>query len=352
MYLSSNYKNPQIDEADFSIERNLGWNTVFSVSYMGAFGHFLPQYTDDNICSSTSATVTDCSAGIKTITYAVAKGGPLTSPTYTTTLFNHRPNANYNQMIDIFGVSSNYNALVVAFNHRLSHSVQFNANYTWSHALDYNPTASTTLTASSGYNMLAPNNVGLEYANSNNNVPNRFVFNMVLQAPWHVKGPMGYLANGWQMAPIFQAQTGLDYSREASGTAPGAASGGGGFNGSNGSYNSPSFLMEARNTFTMPGTQNLDLRLSKTIPIKEKVNLELLGEAFNLFNHFNATGVNFTAYSVTTSGTIADTTGATQNCSSATPCLGYNTAFGTITSANSNFIFSTRQIQIGLKLKF
>jgi len=33
-------------------------------------------------------------------------------------------------------------------------------------------------------------------------------------------------------------------------------------------------------------------------------------------------------------------------------CLNANTAFGTITSANSNFIFSTRQIQIGLRLKF
>ena len=141
MYLSPNYKNPQIDEADFSIERNVGWNTVVSLSYMGAFGHFLPQYTDDNLCSSTSSTVTDCNAGIKTITYAIAKGGTLQNPTFSTTLFNHRPNANFNQMIDIFGVNSNYNALVVAVNHRFSHSVQFNANYTWSHALDQNPTA-------------------------------------------------------------------------------------------------------------------------------------------------------------------------------------------------------------------
>ena len=102
----------------------------------------------------------------------------------------------------------------------------------------------------------------------------------------------------------------------------------------------------------MPGTQNLDLRLSKNIPIKEKFQLELLVEAFNLFNHFNATGVNSTSYSVTTSGTITDTAGTTQSCSSSTPCLGANSAFGTITSANSNFIFSTRQIQIGLRLKF
>ena len=38
--------------------------------------------------SSISATATDCSAGIKTITYFVGKGGPVGSPTFSTTLFN------------------------------------------------------------------------------------------------------------------------------------------------------------------------------------------------------------------------------------------------------------------------
>ena len=349
LYLNPSFKNPQVDEVDLSVERDIGWNSVVSVSYMGAFGHFLPQFTDDNVCSSTSATATDCAAGIKTLTYFVGKGGPIGSPTYTTTLFNHRPNANYNQLIDEFGVNSNYNALVVAFNHRFSHNVQFNANYTWSHALDYNPSANTTVTASSGYTMFAPNHLAAEYGNSNNNVPNRFVFNMVLTAPWHVKGPLGYLANGWQLAPILQMQSGLDYLAGTSGTAPGSAPSGGGINGSDGTFRIDAV---GRNIFTMPSTENLDLRMSKEIPIKEKVKLELLGEAFNLFNHFNATGVNSTAYSLSTSGTITDTTGATQTCTSAKPCLGYNTAFGTITSANSNFIFSTRQIQIGLRLKF
>ncbi|HLY59461.1 MAG TPA: TonB-dependent receptor [Terriglobia bacterium] len=347
LFLNSHFNKPQIDEIDFSVERDVGWNTVASVSYLGAFGHFLPQYTDDNICSSTSATVTDCSAGAKTITYAVARGGPLTGPSFATTLFNHRPNANFNQMIEIFGANSNYNALVLQVNHRLNRSIQFNANYTWSHALDQNPSAATTLTASSGYNMFAPNNIAGEYGNSNNNVPNRFVFNMVLNDPWHVKGPLGYLANGWQVSPIFQAQSGLDYSIGTSGTAPGSASSGGGVNGSDGA-----FRIGGRNGFIMPGTQNLDFRLSKAFPIKEKVNLEFLAEAFNLFNHFNATGVNSTAYSVTTSGTITGTSGASVACSAAAPCLNYNTAFGTITSANSNFIFSTRQIQVGLRLRF
>jgi hypothetical protein len=195
--------------------------------------------------------------------------------------------------------------------------------------------------------MFAPNNVGAEYGNSNNNVPNRFVYSMILNSPWHVNGPAGYLANGWELAPILQAQTGLDYSVGTSGTAPGSATSGGGINGSDGA-----FRIGGRNGFIMPGTLALDLRISKSFPIKERVKLELLGEAFNLINHFNATTVNSTGYSVTTSGTITDSTGTSQPCSSASPCLGYQTSFGSISGANSNFIFSTRQIQIGLRLKF
>jgi hypothetical protein len=344
IYFNPHYKNPQIDEVDLAVERNVGWNTVVSVSYIGSFGHFLPQLTDDNIAPGTNA----AGAG-STITYYVAGGGPIKVPTYTTSFFAYRPNSSYAQMIDIFGVNSNYNALVIQANHRLSNSVQFNANYTWSHALDYNPSASTLLTASSGFNMFAPNNIGDEYGNSSNNVPNRFVVSMILSSPWHAKGALRYLANGWQMSPIFQAQTGLDYGVGTSGSAPGILGNGGGINGSAGSFR---IDVPGRNIFRLPGVQNLDLRISKSFPITEKVSLDLLGESFNLFNHYNATGVNSTGYFVSKSGTITDTSGALQTCSNATPCLSSNTAFSSITSANSNFAYSTRQIQIGLKLKF
>jgi len=158
-----------------------------------------------------------------------------------------------------------------------------------------------------------------------------------------------YLANGWQMSPIFQAQTGLAYGVGTSGSAPGILGNGGGINGSDGSFR---IDIPGRNTFKEPSVQNLDLRLSKTFPITEKVNLELLGEAFNLFNHYNVTGVGTTGYIVSKSGTITDTAGATQNCSNATPCLSYSTSFTIPSSANSNFAYSTRQIQIGLRLKF
>jgi hypothetical protein len=356
VYYNSHYKNPQIDSADFLIERNVGWNTVLSAAYMGTWGHFLPQTTDDNIVQGTNsgtAAAPNCAGAGGTLTYLVAGGGPIHTPTYTTPFYACRPNPGYAQMIDIFGVSSNYNALIIQATHRLSNSVQFNANYTWGHSLGYDPSAITTITASSGFGMLEPNNVGAEYSNTPFNVPERVVVNMVLNSPWHVDGRLGYLANGWQMSPIFSAQNGLPYSVSVSGSAPGLLSNGGGLNGADGSFR----INPGLDTLAIPGTQNLDLRISKTIPIKEKVNLELMGEAFNLFNHYNATGVTSTAYTISKSGTIVDTNGATQTCGTGTgtsgpACLSYDTPFGSVTSANNNFAFSTRQIQIGLILKF
>jgi hypothetical protein len=344
MYFNPSFKNPQIDEVDLVLERNLGWNTVLGVSYMGSFGHFLPQYTDDNMRPGTNA----AGAG-STISYRVAGGGPLKDPTYSTVFYAYRPNSSYAQMLNIFGVNSNYNAMSIQVAHRMAKSVQFNAHFTWAHSLDFGASSATNLTASSGFNMFRPDNIGLEYGNSSVNVPRRFVFNMVLNSPWKMKGKLGYLTDGWQIAPIFTAQDGLPYSIGTSGNAPGRLTNGSGMNGSAGRFG---IDILGRNTFKMRGSQNLDVRVSKSFNFMEKAKLELMAEAFNLFNHFNTQSVSTTGYSVTTSGTITDTTGAVQSCSNSTPCLSYSTAFGTVTAANSTYAYWTRQIQIGARLKF
>jgi hypothetical protein len=344
IYYSPHMKPPQIDQVDFVVERNLGWNTVLALNYMGSFGHFLPQFTDDNIALGTNS-----SGASSTLTYYVSSGGPYHSPTYTTPFYAYRPNSNFTNMIDIFGTSTNYNGLVIQVNHRMSSSIQFSTSYTWSHGLDYGTPAATNYTATSGPELLEPNNIGAEYGNSNFNVPSRFIVSMIATSPWHVKGPLRYLADGWEIAPIFTAQDGLPFSESVSGNAPGSLTSGGGINGV---YTYGSERILSRNSFTQPALQDFDLRISKSFAIKEKVHLELLGEAFNLFNHFNAQGVNGTDYSISTSGTITDTTGALQTCTSTTPCLSANTAFGSVTAANSDFAYSTRQIQIGLRLKW
>lgn len=355
LYFNSHYKNPQVDEVDFSFEREIGWNTVFSLSYIGSFGHFLPQLTDDNIAQGTNA-----SGSNPILTYDVGGGGPITSQTLGVPFYAYRPNPNYTQMGDIFGVSSNYNALVIEAKHRMNHSIQFDANFTWAHALDYDTStiSSTSITATSGYNMLTPNNIGQEYANSNLDVPRRVVVYMVADSPWHMKSALKYLTDGWELSPIFEAQDGLPYNATVSGTAPcdftsnscpgnSLISSGGGYNGSDGVFRLP-----GRNSQRERPTQDIDIRMSKTFPIKERVHLMLFGEAFNLFNHYNVQTQNTEAYSVSTSGSITDTTGANQTCTKTVPCLSYFTGFNAVTAANNTYQTWTRQLQLGFRLDF
>ncbi len=47
-----------------------------------------------------------------------------------------------------------------------------------------------------------------------------------------------------------------------------------------------------RNAFTRPGFAEFDLRVSRKIPFRERANVEVIADAFNLFNRFNVSDVN------------------------------------------------------------
>jgi hypothetical protein len=82
----------------------------------------------------------------------------------------------------------------------------------------------------------------------------------------------------------------------------------------------------------------MDMRLSKRVRFGERYSAEVLGEAFNIFNHQNVTSVNNTGYFV--GGTAA------------APTLSFNAPFSSVTNSNSNFAYSPRQIQIGFRFFF
>jgi len=333
VYFDNGFQAPTVHEMDLTLERDLGWNTVLSISYLGSLGRNLPDFVDQNLATSSSLTYT-----------IVGSAGPLPfGTTFSTPLYNTRPNSSYGSMTNIFsGVSSNYNAVAVQLNRRMAEHLQFQFNYTHARALDYGENAQTFTTVNA---LLVPNNIQVEYGPSIFDVPHRFVFNAVIDAPWKFCGWQSYLLNGWQVAPIFQAQSGLPYSLVTSGTA-----GFGGVNGSNGRKGLP---IIGRNSFRYPRLEDADLRITKKINFGERYSLELRGEAFNLFNRINVTNLNNTGYIIATSGTYTNPGGgASVVCSSASPCLNYNAPFGTVTSANSNFAWSTRQIQIGLRFVF
>jgi hypothetical protein len=250
-------------------------------------------------------------------------------------------------------VNSNYQGLVGQINHRFSNHLQFNANYTWSHALDF---GQNNQTASVAINMLDPQSIAGEYGNSITNIPNRLVMGAIVTAPWKkYTGWKAYLLNDYEAAPALSIQSGLPYSIGTSGTLTagftptGAAVSaiGQGINGS-GYASGPGTTSRVpgfeRNGFQQPKTTVVDLRLSKRFRVADRLDLEFLGEAFNLANHQNVTVVNATAYTV---ASVAATKTNTLTYTTAVPSFGAPTQTNT-----SGFSFAPRQIQLGVRAQF
>jgi Carboxypeptidase regulatory-like domain/TonB dependent receptor len=350
-YLDPNFKVPLIHQADLTVETQVTNHDVFSVSWLGSWGRRLPDFVDVNLPPPTPVTFTIVDP---------QQQGPIRDGTtfqanafFATANKNLRPNPNFSSITDIFsGVTSNYEALVAQFKHQLSRSIEFNANYTFSHALDYGENNTTGASATS---LLDPTNIRLEKGNSNQNVPNRLVMAAVISTPWRLHGAWGYLANDFELAPAFAMQTGLPYSVGISGASstltvtPGSAVekivNTGSFNGSGGANRVP---ITDRNAYQQPETYVVDMRLSKRLLFRERYGLEFLGEAFNLANHPNVSAVNASAYFVNDNLEPGSKTLGAGN--TLTP---YSTPFGQVTGINnSNFALNVRQLQLGVRFQF
>jgi hypothetical protein len=108
----------------------------------------------------------------------------------------------------------------------------------------------------------------------------------------------------------------------------------GGVNGANSSLR---FAFLPNNYFKQPPIKYVDLRVSRRFSITEKAKLELIGEAFNIFNRTQVTSVNNTIYNIAISGTQVNAT--------------FNPTFGQITGSDG-FFFRERQVQLAARFEF
>ncbi len=333
-YFAKNFQNPQVHEFDFSIQQDVSHGTIFSLSYMGALSRELPNFINLNLNPNT----------MKQTTLTVTAGkdgtcGPLSCGTTIPTSYYVRPyiNTQFGGVTEVISnINSSYHGFIAEIQNRGNKYAQFDANYTWSHALDFNQNQGTSPSTNSWFDPWG--NARANYGNSNFNVPNRFVAWALLNYPGTATNWVKYFSNGWHLNPVVQVQNGLPYTAGLSGTISGAAQ-----SGINGSGSSSYLTQIGRNTFKQPNTADFDFRLQKDVQVSERFNLELLGEFFNVLNHQNVTSVSSTAYSITGSNLVYQSeTGTGVNAS----------GFGAVTNSNSTFVYSQRQIQLGLKLDF
>ncbi len=346
-YFSPNFQNPYTEQFDLAVQQDLGHASVLSVSYVGALGRELPNYINVNLDPTKTYTTTYTVAPVNGTCGPVACGrysvltyaGRQQTNTSGTASTNILLNPNFSSITESFSnINSNYHALTVDVTNRSFKLVQFDANYTWSHALDFSQNAATAPSTNNWADPFA--NQRLNYGNSNQNVKHRVVGWAILNAPsFHGDSRLRNLANGWSLKPYVQVQSGLPYSAVTTGTAANQCTGVGclqaASTGITGTGPTTAYLpFFGRNTFKYPRTIEVDLRAQKAFQIYDRYTLEIFGEAFNLANHQNVTGVNGTAYGI--NGTT----------------LTYQTNFAQTSSANSNYAYGPRVVQLAARVMF
>lgn len=375
-FLDAHMQNPQVHEADLALEQKMGWNTVMSIMYMSSFGRELPSVFDVNAPSGSIGTVQftvknnlNINNGGGITLNPLPRGGmapPLAEGSVHTykQYQGARPNPNYYAIYAVQSeVNSNYNALAVQFTKRFSSGLSFMGNFTWAHALDYNPYLSTSY-GSSAYLPVDPLDRRQDYGNSNLNVGKRAVFAARYYPHPHVRGWKKVVADGWGVSPIVQAQTGLPYSAATSGSRVGSAALSGPL-GTGGAARLPKFdvngnLEVSRNSFNSPNKATVDVRLSKSFyqnALGQRFRLELFAEVFNVMNHQNITQVSNGAYLLCTSSNNDQTQANACPVGLPTPPAGtgylvFNNNFGQNKNSNSNTLYTPRQVQVAARLHF
>jgi hypothetical protein len=367
-YLDPHMQNPQVHEADLALEQNLGWKTVFSLTYMMSLGRELPSVYDKNAPDTGNTTVTYTVRNDLTTTASggvtgtvLPRGGHkpplLQGTTHTYKLYSGaRPIAAYYQIYEVQSeINSSYNALAVQLNKRFDGGLSFLSNFTWAHGMDYNPYLGTSFGTSS-YLPVDPEDKRQDYGNSDLNVNKRFVFAAHYNPKFNFRGYKKYLLEGWGIAPIVQVQTGLPYSATTSGTQTGEA--GSGPLGAGGAARLPKYdyyghLETERNIFSQPKTADFDLRVGKDFTYDafgKHLRFEVFAELFNTLNHQNITSVNTGSYTICNRQAAAGVVGGCPT--SGTDLLIYNANFGTYNNSNSNATYTPRQLQIAGRLHF
>ena len=347
-YFASNLKLPEVQEFDLELQQAVGRGTFVAVSYLGSMGRRLPNFLNENI-EPCSQSPTACTSYTLTVSDASGKGpiptGPLTvNNIYTaygnTGLFGSAANsfASITEMLS--NVNSSYNAAVVEVLNRSLKSIEFDASYTYSHALDYAQNAATAPATEEWYDPYG--NYQINYGNSSWDIPNRFTAYALYKFPnLNPSNPLKWVTNDWSFDDTFSAQNGLTFTPGMNST---YISSGLGYywNGAGGLSIIPGYF--GYDSSRYPRTMVDDIRLEKQVSFEHGYDLQLLCNVFNIANHQNITAEGTNPYTYS-GGTLTYLQQGASNPSDNT--------FGVPTNSNSSgFLYTPRQVEISARFDF
>jgi hypothetical protein len=293
---------PTVMNYSFGVQREVGFHTVVDAAYVGSLGRHLVYERNIN--------------PIPMFAHFDPKNA---DPTTNSPLPDNylRPYLGMgNITMEMFGATSNYHALQVSVNRRMSHGIQYGVSYTWSKVLGVASTDGSTV--SPYFDMRHRNYGPLSY-----DVPHMLIVNYIWDLPnlgtklnnrvvgavlgdWQLSGITAAMS-GTPFTPSFSTSDGADITGSTEGATiqvvgdPNLPSDQRSFSRN---FNTAAFARPAQGTFGNAGTNimrnpawsNWDISLSKRIPWKgEERYFQLRGEFYNAWNHteFSAFDTSF-----------------------------------------------------------
>jgi hypothetical protein len=354
-----NAQTPTVQEWNFTIERQLDHNTSLRAAYVGSHGYYGFVSVDPNtIPAQVCATATCVSGGTTTSgTMATTTGIVFEGQQYIQP--GTRPNPYLGAGFFWYTEgNTSYNSLQFDVTRRLSHGLQFRANYTWSKDLDFNSALTGAQAGNQAQMVLNRNDLGQDWGPSALDIRNQASISSLYALPFghgqrffgggDANGFVSKAASGWQLNGIatllsgfpFTPLIGANRSGDGDTRNPDRPSLNPAFSGPvvlgspNQWFNPNAFMLPTagtygnlgRGVYRGPGLADLDLSLFKTTRLTERTNLQFRAEFFNAANHPNFGIPNTTVFSGTA----------------------FSPSAGLITATNT----TSRQIQFGLKLFF
>lgn len=312
------YVAPYVQQGSLGLDFELARDWGFAVNYLVVKGTHLQRTTDINLAPPTPATI-----GI---------AGTSTRLTFQD-FASPRPIAGFDRIATFQSTANSiYHGLTTQLNKRFARNYQLVAAYTYGHVIDDVPDATSVVPFTFDDAKVVQNHLNFrdDRASGINDQRQRLVVSGVWQLNYVspdaspvVRGILG----GWELSGIFTAQTGQPVTALVSADLN--------RDGNNQSDRQPEL---GRDTFRVPKIVSLDPRVTRNVKLGERVTLQFIGEAFNVFNRANITFVRTVAFARSTE---------LATCGVASiPCLVPQSNFRAPTSANE------RILQLAIKLNF